>query len=121
MGLVRHIVAFSKLPRRATELKHRTASFLSLFWKRRNCKMEKKELQDGKGKTERCNTKMLNKAECPMLKLIICKMYDFLPCCLFLLRNVGFRHPGCVEAAGVEGGRGTRAIPGIPTASHDRL
>lgn len=55
MGLVRHIVAFSKLPRRATELKHRTASFLSLFWKRRNCKTEKEKL---KGVTPKCSIRL---------------------------------------------------------------
>lgn len=64
---------------------------------------------------------MLNKAKCPILKWIICKICGFLPCCLFLLRYEGFRHTGWLEAVGVEGGRGAWGTPSILMACHDCL
>lgn len=45
---------------------------------------------------------MLNKAGCTILKRIISKIYDFVPCYLFLLRYEGFRHAGCLKAVGLE-------------------
>lgn len=84
--------------------------------------MEKKELQDGKGKTERCNTKMLNKAECPMLKLIICKIMTFYHAAYF---SWGTRASGIQDAwkqrewKGVEGHELPQAFPRPPMTVFD--
>lgn len=105
------IVAFSKLPSEPPRLSTEQPPFCLCF--------ENKESQDGK--TERKNTKMLNKAECLKLNLVAWKICDFLWCCLFLLRCEGFGHTRCLEAVGAEGGRGKWAPLSILMACRDYL